>query len=92
MEWYMTQSDTRPELVDDQSSNSTVYIRRNIEEAEVPSIEEGGEPTIQYKYEERKVPRSQYEIITAVTDNVSLKHDSQVIDDYTIELIEEGLL
>lgn len=52
-------SDTRPAEIDAESSPTTVYIRRNIEEK--TRIPEAGESATYYTYEEAAVPRTEYE-------------------------------
>lgn len=83
----------KPALVDTTSSPTTVYLRRNIEEVEVTD-DMGDEPVTrkQWKYEERTCTHDEYNIAKLSTEMVELKHDTDVIDDYTAMLLKEGLL
>lgn len=58
LNYYPSESDTRPAELDTESSPTTVYFRRNIEEVEVP--DEGLTSHTVYKYEEAKVPKIEY--------------------------------
>ena len=96
--WIISQCgyNDKPAALDTTSSPTTVYERRNFKEVTVPAIEEGEEPTVMWEYEERTFTKEEYDMITATTESVapaiSFKHDNDIIDEYTINLIEEGLL
>ena len=57
MNWYKSESDTRPELVDETSSRDVTYIRKNIRE-EVR--EDMGEERTVYTYDECKLSKDAY--------------------------------
>ena len=87
--------DNKPEAIDTTSSSTTVYERRNFEEVvtKLSSLDGEEEKEIkQWKYEERTYPKSQYELIQAVVEKINLKHESEVIDKFTEELVEGGML
>lgn len=58
LNYYPSESDTRPAELDIVSSPTTVYFRRNIEAVEVP--DEGLTSRTVYKYEEAKVSKIEY--------------------------------
>ena len=59
LKYYKSESDIKPSELDTESSQTTVYFRRNIKEVEVP--DEGSLSShISYEYEEAKVPRRKY--------------------------------
>ena len=90
-----------PEVFDTTSSPETVYQRRNIKEVE--KTEEDGEKVTGWEREERELTIGEYQqmmltrevvnenkadIVASVTDF----QKSEAIDEYTMQLIEEGLL
>lgn len=94
-DWRTVYSDinNKPALVDTDSSVTTVYLRRNLEQVEVED-DMGEEKTTRqmWKYEERTCTHEEYNVAILSTEMVTLKHDTDVIDEYTAMLLEEGLL
>ena len=82
--WRTAESNTKPEAAI-ALSDGRVLVRRNITEKQT---EEGN--TI-YQYEERIMSAVEYGTREAVQD-MELKREAEIIDDYTLELIEEGVL
>lgn len=82
--WRAAESNTKPEAAI-ALSDGRVLVRRNITEKQT---EEGN--TI-YQYEERIMSTVEYGTREAVQD-MELKREAEIIDDYTLELIEEGVL
>ncbi len=82
--WRAAESNTKPEAAI-ALSDGRVLVRRNITEKQT---EEGN--TI-YQYEERIMSAVEYGTREAVQD-MELKREAEIIDDYTMELIEEGVL
>lgn len=82
--WRAAESNTKPEAAI-ALSEGRVLVRRNITEKQT---EEGN--TI-YQYEERIMSTVEYGTREAVQD-MELKREAEIIDDYTLELIEEGVL
>lgn len=82
--------------VDKSTSRNTVYIRRNIRQIE--SVDASGEEettVLMWEYEERQMTPaeySQYSMIQESTDTITAFQEQTVIDRYTEELIEEGLI
>lgn len=93
-DWRVVYSDynNKPATVDTTSSESVVYLRKNIEEVEVTDPMHEDEPRKQWKYLERTCTHEEYDTALLSSELVELKHDSDVIDNYTMSLIEEGLL
>lgn len=59
MEFYKSESDTRPEEIDFTSSPTTVYVRKNI--TVVPYDDsDSDERRIKYVYDEMKVSKTDY--------------------------------
>lgn len=90
-----------PEEFDTTSSPETVYQRRNIKE--VTKTDTDGKKVIGWEREERELTVGEYQqmmltrevvnenkadIVASVTDF----QKSEVIDEYTMQLVEEGLL
>lgn len=92
MEWYPASCgiDNEPELLDTTSSETTVYQRRNIQK--VTRTGENNETFEEYEYEERKIPRETYFAATLAAESVDNKRESEIIDEYTEQLLEEGVL
>ena len=68
----------RPAEVDRESSPTTVYLRKDIRQVEQKEAEDSGETVSVWQYEEREL-------------TVQFQRDA-VIDEYTEQLIEEGLI
>lgn len=82
--WRAAESNTKPEAAI-ALSDGRVLVRRNITEKQT---EEGNTA---YQYEERIMSAVEYGTREAVAD-MELKREAEIIDDYTLELIEEGVL
>ena len=97
-QWTISQCgyNDKPSELDTTSSPTTVYERRNFKEITVPAIEEGEEETKMWEYEERTFTKEEYDLITATSESIvpaiGFKHDNDIIDEYTLNLMEEGLL
>jgi hypothetical protein len=83
--------DNKPAELDTTSSSAVVYVRRNFEEVDSPEGPDG-ESRKQWKYEEQKIPKEQYEQAQLTASTITLRHESEIIDDYTVSLLEEGVL
>lgn len=71
MNWYYSEGNERPAIIDEISSKKWVYIRRNIEEFE---REDETDPTIKekfYKWEEMKIPKENYPIYELEVQNAA---------------------
>lgn len=97
-DWYKSACgiDHVPEELDTTSSKTTVYQRRNIEKKVYPA-----DPTMEgedakeregYEYEERRFTREEWDNAQINAAIVSFKHDEDIRDAWTEELIEEGVL
>ena len=64
MDWYRTESLTRPLETDMTSSKSYNYVRRNIEAVE---REENGETITVYVYDECEIPKESWGIYEELT-------------------------
>ena len=91
----------KPQEFDERLSPTTVYQRRNV--VEKTKVEEDGTKVVGWEREERELTLDEYqqmklvqevvntnksEIVSSVTDF----QKSAVIDEYTLQLVEEGLL
>ena len=84
----------KPLEVDAVSSESTIYLRRNIKEVEIEN-EVSGEKVTMWHYEERQLTPQEYTLYTIVKEGIYEITDFQkqsVIDEYTEELIKEGVI
>lgn len=80
-----------------------MYLRRNIEQVEIP-VSEGSEETVtQWQYEEKEMSVEEYnnmilmqqvvaENTQGIVESVTEFQREAVIDEYTEQLIEEGLI
>ena len=59
MNYVKSESTIKPELIDTTSSNTTVYIRKNIIEKERMD-KETGDSTTYYEYDETKLTKEEY--------------------------------
>ena len=59
MNYAKSKSTIKPELIDTTSSETTVYIRKNIVE-NIKTDEMSGEETVFYEYEEAKLTKAEY--------------------------------
>lgn len=66
--WYKTESNTRPTIIDTESSKKWVYVRKNIEEHEREDETTGIKETF-YSYEEQKVPKEVWGIFEKTVEN-----------------------
>lgn len=93
----------RPAEVDRESSPTTVYLRKNIRQVEQKKAENSEETVSVWQYEEQELTAQEYESMIlmkqVVSENTSgivasvtqFQRDA-VIDEYTEQLIEEGLI
>lgn len=81
--WRKAESNEQP-LEAQELSGGRVLIRKNITER---NTEDG----VVWEYEERIMSSVEYGTREAVYD-MQLKREAEIIDDYTMELIEEGVL
>ena len=95
----------RPDEIDRTSSPSTVYLRKNIEQVEKEVEGTDGEKTTvtEWQYDEREMTVEEYENMalmksvveertTGIVESVTQFQKDTVIDEYTQQLIEEGLI
>lgn len=105
-EWRIVtgSQEERPEEVDRTSSLSTVYLRRNIKQVE-KEVEGESEARVEkeWQYEEQELTVAEYEQMLLMQEIVEKKTEGivesvtqfqkeVVIDEYTMQLIEEGLI
>lgn len=97
-----TQPD-KPEEVDRTSSPSTVYLRKNIEQVTREVEGNDGETVTEWQYDEREMTVEEYENMalmksvveentSGIVESVTQFQKDAVIDEYTQQLIEEGLI
>lgn len=58
MVYYKTVSDNKPQIVDNLSSPTTVYLRKNIQAVEVE--DETGNKRTEYHYDEAAISKDEY--------------------------------
>ena len=99
-----TQPD-KPEEVDRTSSQSTVYLRKNIEQVtrEVEGSDGKMQTVTEWQYDEKEMTVKEYENMaliksvveentSGIVESVTQFQKDTVIDEYTQQLIEEGLI
>lgn len=86
--------ETAPSELDMSSSPTTVYQRRNIEQIEVEQTD-SDETVSMWQYEEREMTPAEYsqmQITQESTDAILAFNRQAVLDEFTAELIEGGVL
>lgn len=89
--------------MDRESSPTTVYLRRDIEQVQRPATDESGAEVTEWKYEEQELTVDEYEqmvlmqqVVTKNTESIVTSvtefQKDAVIDEYTMQLVEEGLI
>ena len=103
LKWKKVKGSTKPSELDTTSSAYYVYLRRNIQEVEIPldsMMEElpEGNPSTQFEYEEAKISKSEYPHfldIQNIMQNVSnqeLEFQEELIErDERLESIAQSL-
>lgn len=97
-----TQPD-KPEEIDRTSSPLTVYLRKNIEQVTRKVEGSNGEMAIEWQYDEKEMTVEEYENMalmktiveentSGIVESVTQFQRDAVIDEYTQQLIEEGLI
>ena len=61
LEWKRITGDLEPQLIDDTSSPTSVYLHKNAEQVEIPSEREGEEPRTQWVYDEIILSKEDFE-------------------------------
>ena len=60
LNYVKSQSSVKPDLIDTNSSKTTVYVRQNIVE-NIKTDEMSGEETVFYEYDEAKLTKQEYQ-------------------------------
>lgn len=90
---------TMPSETDSVSSPDGIFIRKNIETVEVTDL--SGETVVKYRYDEAFLTADEYEAyktaqykdsVSEALNSVALRREAEIIDDYTLKLIEEGVI
>lgn len=84
MLWQKTESNTKPRLVTE-LKDGRVIVAKNITESETV---EGNK---KYDYEYKVMSALEYAVVEAV-DAKEAKREAEIVDEYTMKLIEEGVL
>ena len=79
MNYTKSESTIKPELVDNTSSKTTVYLRKNINEKERVD-EETGESTLCYEYDEAKLTKEEYQEYLKELEIVDIQKQRADID------------
>jgi hypothetical protein len=91
--WLKAESRNKPTEIDKTTSDYGVYIRQNISE-ETRLDNDDNEYTV-YCYNEAFLSFADYEQYTNanyIVNAIELKHESEIIDNYTLQLLEGGIL
>lgn len=84
MFWQKCESNTRPEEITE-LKDGRVIAARNIVES---TTDDGSK---KYDYEYKVMSELEYAVTAAVNEKES-KRESEIVDEYTMKLIEEGVL
>lgn len=94
MKFVKSESFNEPLEVDTTSSSKGVYIRQNIVK-DVYTDPDTGDTRDVWHYEEAFITKSEYatyQIAKQVVSQVEIKREQEIIDNYTLSLIEEGII
>ena len=80
--WTKSESNERP-LEAEQVTNGRYILRRNIQAVE------DSEGNTRYTYEERIITDLEYGVLDAVKA-INVKREAEIIDEFVLQLIEEG--
>lgn len=80
--WVKSESNERPPEAE-AVSNGRYILRRNIKEVK------NHEGVTLYQYEERIITDLEYGVLDAV-NTINLKRENEIIDDFVMQMIEEG--
>lgn len=89
---YSDVNDPKPAEVDTTSSQTVVYERKNFEEVTIPATQEGESDIVCWQYEERELTKEEYNTASLAAEMTNIRHESDIIDEYTETLIVNGLL
>ena len=106
MKDWKTVTGTQPECpaeVDRESSPTTVYLRKNIRQVEQKEAEDSEKTVSMWQYEEQELTAQEYESMilmqqvvsentSGIVASVTEFQKGAVIDEYTMQLIEEGII
>ncbi len=90
---------TKPSETDSISAQDGILIRKNINSVDVKT--EDGLKIVKYVYDEAFLTADEYEAFRAAqykdavseaVNSVALRRETEIIDEYTLKLIEEGSL
>lgn len=84
MLWTKAESNEYPVEIQ-KLNNNRIIVRENIKQ------ETTNEGNIKYVYDERIMNEMEYAVIEVV-NGIELKRENEIIDEYTMILIEEGVL
>lgn len=82
--WSKSESKESPIAIDEQTSQTGVYLRENIVFTDD-----------KYIYDETYISKDEYveyKLTKAIASTIELKQESDIIDAYTLKLIQEGSL
>ena len=92
--FFLAESNEEPLKVDTISSSKGVYVRKNIKQ--VKTIDEDTqEEIIKYQYEEAFLTHGQYQDYVRMQyliEQVETKRENEIIDEYTLELMNTGVI
>ena len=90
----LAESNEEPLKVDLTSSSKGVYVRENIKQ--IKTIDEDTqEEIIKYQYEEAFLTHEQYQDYVRMQyliEQVETKRENEIIDEYTLELMNTGVI
>ena len=69
-----------------------MYERKNFCVIEVEDDISEGQKTQMWEYEERTYTQLEYTVAILTTDKITLRHENDIIDEYTEQLTEEGVI
>lgn len=88
MQFVKAESQTRPPEVE-AITGDRFFVRKNIKE--IYKADDEGNTAIAYQYDEAIVSAPEYAAFAAVAA-VENRREAEIIDEYTLKLIDEGVL
>lgn len=93
-EWKSVKGSQETKPAEIEKTYGTVYLRKNIEQIEVEDVTTEETVTL-WQYDEKQFTEeeyNQYTMINESTESILAFRKQEVVDEYTLELLEEGLI
>lgn len=93
LNWKTVSSLVEPQEIDEASSPGGVYLRKNIQSETVKDGDSNEQ--VKWTYLEAYLTNDEYamyKLVNNISSTIQIKHEADIIDNYTLSLIQEGIL